>query len=125
MHKIIIPIELPSMNEMIASAKKGSGAYQPYAEMKREYTNICAIFTRKAVKKPISNPVILHITWYCKNKKKDMDNVAAGKKFIFDGLQKSGVLKNDGWGEIKGWEECFKVDKENPRVEILVEEVER
>ena len=123
MHKIIIPVELPSMNEMIAAAKKGRGAYQPYAEMKREYTNVCAIFIRKAVKRPIECHVILHITWYCKNKRKDKDNISAGKKFIFDGLQKSGVLKNDGWGEIAWWEERFEVDKKEPRVEVLIEEV--
>lgn len=123
MYKVIVPMELPGMNEIVAAAKKGRGAYQPYAEMKRKYTNICAIFAREAVKKPISNPVKLYITWYCKNKRKDKDNISAGKKFIMDGLQKSGVLKNDGWGEIRGWEEKFEIDKGNPRVEIEIEEV--
>jgi len=125
MHKIIIPCELPGMNEMIATAKRGRGRYQPYAEMKRKYTSICAIYSKKCVKKPFKHPIFLRITWYCKNIRKDQDNVAVGKKFIFDGLQQAELIENDGWKEIKGWSEKFEADKGNPRVEIEVEEIRR
>lgn len=63
------------------------------------------------------------ITWYCKNKRKDKDNIMAGQKFIFDGLQKAGVLSNDGWKQIGDVTHRFEVDKRNPRVEIVLQEV--
>ena len=121
-YKITIPLELPTMNEMIAAAKKGRRGYQPYSVMKKEYTNLCAMYTKKVIKKPIDNPIFLEITWYCKNKRKDMDNVASAKKFILDGLQQAGAIKNDGWKEISGWTEKFEIDKNNPRVEIIINE---
>lgn len=31
-----------------------------------------------------------------------------------------GVLKNDGWGEIEAFSDCFFVDKKNPRVEVEI-----
>ncbi len=123
MYKIIIPGELPGMNEMIATAKRGKRGYQPYAKMKSDYTKLCAMFAAKAIKKPIENPVFITFTWYCKNKRKDKDNIAAAKKFILDGLQVAGIIKNDGWTEIIGWTDIFEIDKENPRVEIEIEEI--
>ena len=48
----------------------------------------------------IKNPVFIAFTWFCKNKKKDKDNISSmGKKYILDGLDKAGVLINDGWDQ--------------------------
>ena len=113
--------ELPSMNEIIAEAKKGRKGYQPYNTMKATYTEMVA-WTAKAL--PPMKRVRLDIRWYSKNKKKDPDNIAAGVKFIFDGLVAAGVIKNDGWEENGGWSNSFYVDKDNPRIEIDIEEVE-
>ena len=33
---------------------------------------------------------------------------------------KAGVIKNDNWGTIKGWNEMFIVDKKNPRIEVEI-----
>jgi Holliday junction resolvase RusA-like endonuclease len=46
--------------------------------------------------------------------------VAFAKKFIQDSLVRAGVLKDDGWREIESFEDVFKVDKRNPRVEIEI-----
>lgn len=62
------------------------------------------------------------LQWFCRNKRKDMDNISFAKKFILDGMQEVGYLKNDGWNEIAGWEESFHVDRDNPRIEIEIEE---
>lgn len=67
---------------------------------------------------PITEPVRLKFTWYCKNKRKDPDNIVFAKKYILDGLVSVGVLENDGWNQIIGWDEEWFVDKENPRVEV-------
>jgi Holliday junction resolvase RusA-like endonuclease len=70
-----------------------------------------------------TKPIAVTITWYCPNKRKDKDNVMAGCKFIFDALQVVGLIKNDGWNQIAGIVPRFEVDRENPRIEVIIEEV--
>jgi len=40
---------------------------------------------------------------------------------VQDALVKAGVLANDGWQEIVSFADRFGIDKENPRVEIVIE----
>ena len=40
-------------------------------------------------------------------------------------LVKAGMLSNDGWGKIVSFSDEFKVDKDNPRVEVLIESIEK
>ena len=58
--------------------------------------------------------------WLCKNKKKDKDNIAFAKKFILDGLVEAGVIKNDGWDDIEGFQDEFEIDAKNPRIEVEI-----
>lgn len=116
MQKIVIKSKLPTLNEIIAIAKRNPFAY---AKMKKDYTNLVRYSSLKL--KPIKTPAKFIIKYFLKNKRKDPDNIAVGKKFIFDGLIKAGKIKNDGWQEIAGWEEYFFVDK-NERIEITIKE---
>ena len=114
--KLIIPGELPTMNEIINKSKTH---WAKYGQMKGIYDDTVAWFaTQQEI--PFFEAVKLNITYFRKNKRVDPDNISAGKKFIIDGLVKSGVLENDGWKEIKGFEENWKVDKNNPRVEVVL-----
>ncbi|MFP4662686.1 MAG: RusA family crossover junction endodeoxyribonuclease [Halanaerobiales bacterium] len=113
--KITIPGEMPGLNKITKAAKDH---YHAYNNMKRENTELVMLIANKL---PKMKSVKLNITWYCKNKRRDPDNIAAAKKFILDGLVEAGVLKNDGWSEVKGWEESWEVDKDNPRVEVTLE----
>ena len=73
----------------------------------------------------MTTPINLKITWYCKNKRKDKDNVAFGIKFILDGMIEARVIPNDGWGEIANFEPRVEVDKDCPRIEVeILEEAE-
>ena len=114
---------LPTMNEIIASAKKGRGNYQPYSEMKREYTELIA-WTVISAKVPVFNSPRLVITWYEKNKKRDMDNIVAGKKFILDGLVTAGIIKDDSRKYINSIHDIIKDDSKNPRIEVTLTEEE-
>lgn len=69
-------------------------------------------------------PVIIRYSWYSKNARKDIDNVAFAKKFINDGLVEAGVLENDSRRFVAGFSDLFFIDKENPRVEVLIEPVQ-
>ncbi|WP_199614681.1 RusA family crossover junction endodeoxyribonuclease [Paenibacillus alkalitolerans] len=115
--KIIIPGTLPSLNEIIDAAK---GHWNNYREMKENSTHYVAWHAQNL--QPIQT-ADLTITWYCPNKRKDKDNIMAGVKFILDGLQKAGKIKNDGWSEIRNITHRFEIDKLEPRVEIEIIEV--
>lgn len=122
-YKIVIPGELPDLNTIIAESKRGRGKWQPYNEMKQEYTEMVAWIAKSEIKKQLKK-IDLDITWICKNKRKDKDNIAAGIKFILDGLVTAGVIADDGWEQVNDFRHSFKVDKDNPRIEVKIREVE-
>ena len=73
----------------------------------------------------IEKPVEIKYTYFEPNKKRDLDNISAfAHKVIQDGLVKGGLLANDGWMNIVGFSDDFYVDKENPRIEVTIREVD-
>lgn len=110
--KFTIHGELPTMNEIV---KKSKAHPMAYANMKKDYT---ALVMMSAGSLPKVESADFVITWYCKDKRKDKDNIMAGAKFIFDGLIKAGVIENDGWQEVGDITHKFEIDKQNPRVEV-------
>ena len=71
-----------------------------------------------------SAPVKIDFTWIEPNRKRDLDNIAFAKKFILDALVKNGILESDGWKGVCGFTDSFKVNKQRPRVEVEINEVE-
>lgn len=116
--KLVIPGTLPTMNEIVEASKQH---WSKYSKMKHTYTDLVAW---KAKTLPVLGKVDVVITWYCKNRRMDKDNIMAGQKFIFDGLVAVGRLENDGWKQIGDITHRFRVDKHNPRVEVELREVE-
>ncbi len=108
---------LPGLNEIIEAAKQGKGKYQPYALMKEEYTTMIAWIAKKM---PRFEKVVLIITWYEPDRRRDIDNIMAGQKFILDGLVQAGTIPNDSQKYISGIVHRFRVDKQNPRVEVEI-----
>lgn len=115
--KLVIPGTLPSMNRILEEAK---GHWSKYRQMKERHTDLVAWHAKKLP--PIQSADFI-FTWYCKDKRRDKDNVMSAQKFIFDGLQKAGVIENDGWKQIRDIIHRFEIDKENPRVEIEIKEL--
>ena len=71
--------------------------------------------------KPITEfPVKIHYRWYSPNARKDIDNVAFSKKFINDGMVMAGILPDDSRKYVSGFSDDFFIDKENPRVEVII-----
>jgi len=108
--------ELPTMNEIVAASKSH---HLKYSTMKKRYTDLVA-WSAMSAKLPIIDHADFEIIWYCKNKKKDKDNITAGQKFIFDGLVTAGVIANDGWAQIGDVNHAFRLDKQNPRVVVRI-----
>lgn len=118
--KITIPARLPSLNDYVLACRsnKFDGAH-----MKRDTEDICIPFIRIALRNKKLDRIGLTFRWLEKNRKRDKDNICFAKKFILDGMQKAGILQNDGWKQIEYFKDEFDVDKDNPRVEILIEEM--
>lgn len=121
-YKFTIPGRLDALNEYTSANRQN-----PYVggKMKRDNESIVIWSIRQQLKGiSISRPVIIHYAFYEKNKRRDKDNIlSAAMKFIQDSLVKCCVLKNDGWSEIENFTHTFSVDKNNPRIEVTLEEV--
>lgn len=120
--KFEIPGRLPGLNDIIDAAKQGRGKYQPYNDMKLEYTSAVAWLARKL---PKYEKIELVITWYEPDKRRDPDNIMAGQKFICDGLVQAGIIPDDSQRYIHGIVHKFRVDPENPRVKVEVIDVKK
>ncbi|MBU5669562.1 RusA family crossover junction endodeoxyribonuclease [Peptoniphilus sp. MSJ-1] len=114
-------IQLPTMNQVI---KSNRGNKYAAASQKKKYTKLIAYYTLAQMKKEITKKVDIKCNWYCKDKRTDKDNVSTGIKFILDGLQEAGILKNDGWNEIGYIHHYFYLDKDNPRIVLELQEIQ-
>lgn len=110
----VIPGQLPGLNEIIDAAKSHWAVYR---QMKSTYEDMIGWVAKKI--DPFDR-AWLDIIWYEPNRRRDLDNIAAGKKFILDGLQAIGKIENDGWKQIAGFTDTFEVDKQDPRVEVKI-----
>jgi len=114
--KFEIPGRLPGLNEIVAAAKSHFGAY---AKMKYKHTTAIAWLAKKL---PTYKRVDLVITWHEPDQRRDPDNIMAGQKFILDGLVAAKVIPNDNQKHIVSIVHRFRVDKQNPRVEVEITE---
>ncbi len=119
--KLIIEGRLPSLNEIIDEAR-----YNRYASnnQKQTYNDLVYLSAKSQNLKPFTKKINLKFSWYCKDRRRDKDNIMAGQKYVLDGLQLAGIIENDGWKEIGDIYHKFYVDKDNERIEILMKEVE-
>lgn len=120
MYKFTIPHELLDLNKFINSqrANRFGGA-----KIKKDQTNLCTMYVKRAISNGLvikDYPLLLTFNWYVKDRRKDPDNVAFSKKFILDGMQEAGLIENDGYRQIYGFEDTFQVDRKNPRVEVEI-----
>ena len=111
--------QLPNLNDYVSANR--ANRYKG-ASMKCQAEAIIMHSIRQIGSLEINNPIFLHYTWYEPDKRRDKDNIAFAQKFIQDALVKSKIIKNDGWKEIVGFSHEFAVDKNNPRIEVIIEE---
>lgn len=58
------------------------------------------------------------------NRRRDEDNLVASLKTVYDGIVRSGAVKDDTKQYMKRKWPAMLIDKENPRVMVLVERLE-
>lgn len=115
---LIIPGELMTLNEYIDLER--TNRFMAAKAKETETQKVCKILNGfDGILQ--SSPYDVTIFWYRKNRRSDPDNIAFAVKFIFDGMQQAGILRNDGWSEINSICHIFHVDKNNPRIELFFE----
>jgi len=105
-----IPGPLPGQNEIIAAAKGAGGRGYLYAKLKREWTERIAWLAKSARTPRMTGPVVLAFEWREASRRRDPDNfVGGGRKLVLDGLVQAGVLEDDGWKQVAGFTDTWKV----------------
>ena len=115
--KVFIPGPLPGFNEMEAARGRG-GRFghkreNDYNVMKAEWMMVVKARCTKASIKPMAHAWV-HFLWLERDRRRDKDNIAAGKKFVLDGIVKAGILPGDGWKNVVGFKDDFDVLKTRP-----------
>ena len=110
--------KLPSLNDYIAACRTSPHVGN---KMKREHEDM--IMLQLGRMKRIDKPVKVRFIWHEKNKRRDKDNVAFAKKFIFDAMQRAGKLVNDNNDYIIGFSDDF-IYGVDYGVTIIIEEVQ-
>jgi hypothetical protein len=88
------------------------------AKVKKSITNNIALECRDYPKIEGLNNVL--INWFIPNRRIDHDNISFCKKFIFDGLKKAGVIKDDSPKYINNFKENFILDRNIKEIECEV-----
>lgn len=131
-YKVVFRRSLPDLNDLIGAAHKVyhyRGSARTYGDtiMKRhEQARLEMDIRRQLRGVKIKRPVRLTYSLYEPDHKRDWDNVlAVVMKFANDALVKTGVIQNDTQRWIVGYgQPVTEVDKDNPRIELLIEEME-
>ena len=114
--KIKIVGKLPSLNEYIEACRRN-----PHCGAKMKANTEAAIIPQLAKLPKIEKPVHIIFIWHEANKRRDKDNVAAGKKFILDALQKAGKLINDNNDYIAGFTDRFEYGGKEYGCTLIIE----
>ena len=114
MHKYIINEIPPSNNKFI-----GRTNFREYQRIKKYWAELLFYMCNPKPKKTIEKATI-ELKYFFKDKqRRDPDNYSG--KMVLDGLVKAGIIKDDSFNCIE-LKLCGLYDKENPRLEITIEE---
>lgn len=121
MQKFVIKGNLESWNQIIAASKSH---WSKYASYKHKNTFNVALIIKSQKLKPVKKyPIKLNFLWFVKDRRTDPDNLSSGgRKVIMDSLKVAQIIIDDGFKYIAGFTDEFYLDKNNPRIEVSIEE---
>ena len=122
MATLIIDGTLAGLNEYTKACR---GNRYSGAKMKKDNEAIIKSYIFLQGIMSLKGRVKLAFRWYEPNRKRDLDNICFAKKFILDALVASGIIEADSWRCVVGFTDEFFMDKENPRIEVDIYEVEK
>ena len=116
--KFTIQGRFPSLNEYTNSnrANRYKGSEMKKKCQQQAFTGILQAKVSRVDKYPIT----LKITWYEPNRRRDVDNITYGAKFILDAMVQAKIIEDDSQKYVVGIENLIKVDSKNPRIEVEI-----
>ena len=118
--KLIILGRLDGLNKLINSNRVSK--WNGVKNKKENQQLVCQYIKIQSI--PHFERLRIIFNWYEENRKRDYDNIASAKKYILDALVEMGVIDNDSQKHIyPQFIDNFYLDKENPRIEVELEEV--
>lgn len=119
--KFVIGERMPGLNDYLAAMNSHRHEGN---RMKQLWTDIVCIAAKQAKLIPIDKrdcPVWIVYRFYELDRRRDKDNVSGfAHKVIQDGLVRAGILLNDNWNYIDGYEDHFDTTAEQPRIEVEI-----
>ena len=120
MIRMTIHGEFGSLNEFIDQNRRRRGNWSGGNDMKRKDQGM---IEWQLPRFHTNKPIWISYRFFCKNRKRDKDNVSGYFHKIFqDALVAKRCINNDGWKDIIGFSDEFFVDARNPRVEVEIHE---
>ena len=120
---------LDGLNEYTEDCRR---SYQGGGRVKKRNDKAVRDAIKAAGLAPMRTPVIVHITWVEGLKPgstrfvpRDKDNIRFAAKFVLDALVAEGIIKDDGWHHVAEIADSFRINRNDPRVIVTVEEVSR
>lgn len=116
-YSVEIPLKLPSCNEYINACR-----YNKYkgAKMKKDIQEKMSYYLLKLP--TFTRPVKINFIWQEGNKRRDLDGICFGKKFILDTLVVMGKLKDDNRNNVCAFTDTFTYGKDW-KVVLKIQEV--
>lgn len=125
LYRVTLPYKLDSLNQVISANRSSKyGANNKKASLQQKIWQSFRELER------INKPVVIHIHWVEENRRRDLDNIYSAKKFIMDAITdkankgKERLIPDDSQRWVKDFIETYSIDKGNPRIEIVLEEVD-
>ena len=122
MEVLVIHGRLPGLNEYTKACR--SNAHVGAKMKKNAEEAVIAVINEQLKHVKILRPVEMDFLWIEKDRRRDPDNVSSfGRKVILDALVKAGVLPDDSFRYVKGFNDSFLVDSVYPRIEVKIKGV--
>lgn len=120
--KFVIEGRLASLNDYILACRQSPFSGNHFKH--KEQDKVKKAIGESDLKRIDEYPLRVTFLFYEATHKRDLDNISSwAHKAIMDSLVTNEIIENDGWKQIVGYNDYFFVDKENPRIEIILETV--
>jgi Holliday junction resolvase RusA-like endonuclease len=114
--KFTIKGRLPNLNDITNSSR---GNYHKANKQKQHAQEYISLFLPKCKVKQY--PVWVYVVYFERDKRRDVDNIAAGgNKVLMDAMKNHGLITDDSPKYIEQVISIVQYDKCNPRIEVII-----